>query len=470
MGLSMGTTTVPEGLFRVCRHGRSAAEGYSEEMSRTLIDLAPLRDHPDFRRLWIGSAVSSLGASIAAMTVSLQIFSLTHSSLAVGGVGLVSLVPVMLGGLCGGVVADRCDRRTVALAASSCLWIIAGLIAVQAWAELNSVMVLYALIAAQSFTMPINQAARGAIYPNILPAEVLPKANALNGAVFTLGMMLGPVIGGVMISTLGYEWAYTVEVAVFSIGLWALYRLPPLPPQGDDAASAARGLRSLREGLGFVSRSQVLAGSFLVDIAAMIFTFPLALLPAMALIFSADHETVAGFLSGGAAFGAFLGMLLSGRFTRVTHQGRALLRTYLGVAAGAILAGGGAWATAVFAPGPDTPAAWIGFAVCLVGLMLNGASDSIGMIYRSSILQAAVPDRLRGRLQGVFIVVVSGGPRVGQGLLGAGAQLIGPGAALAAGGAACAVGTLSIGRALPALAAYRAGERADGAADGDERP
>lgn len=420
------------------------------------MDLSPLRKYPDFRRLWTGTAFSTLGFQVSAMAVALQIFAMTHSTFAVGAVGLVSVAPLVLGGLYGGVIADAADRRVVALTASVALWFFSGLIAVQAFLHLDSVAVLYALIACQSFCHPINQAARGAIVPQLVSASRLPAANALNMAASTVSLTLGPMIGGFLVASVGYGWTYLVDVLTFTVGLWALFRLPAQPPvrhQEDEPAS--RGLRSVLEGFAFVRRSPVVAMTFLLDLCAMVFLFPQALFPAMAMVVVGGNEAVAGMLSGTMTFGAFLGTLLSGRFVKVAAQGRALTWSYVGWTAGMMVAGLAIWWVQIGTMRGSIQA-WTGLVVCLLGLMFAGAVDSIGSIYRSTILQVAAPDRMRGRLQGLFIVTVTGGPRIGQGLTGAAGQLAGPGLALVYGAIACGLGVAGLTKKFPQLMAYRA--------------
>lgn len=421
-----------------------------------MMDLTPLRQHSDFRRLWLGTAFSVLGFQVSAMAVSLQIFRVTGSTFAVGAVGLVSVLPLIFGGLWGGVLADTRDRRRVALAASLGLWVLSGLIAAQAFLRLDSIAVLYGLIALQSLLHPINQAARGAIIPNIVGLKRLPAANALNMSASTVALTLGPMLGGFLVAAVGYGWTYLVDVGTFTVGLWALYRLPPQAPQrAEGERPAARGLASVAEGLRFVRSSPVVAMTFMLDLCAMITLFPQALFPAMALVVVGGSEAVAGLLSGTMTLGAFLGTVLSGRVVRVRAQGRALTWTYAGWAAGMLWAGLAMWWVQVGTE-RGSGAAWAGLILALVGLMAAGALDAVGGIYRSTILQVAAPDTMRGRLQGLFIVTVNGGPRLGSGVMGAAGQWAGPGLALVGGAVACGLGVAGLTRRFPQLLAYRA--------------
>lgn len=423
-------------------------------MARLLMDLSPLKKYPDFRRLWMGSAFSTLGFQVTSMAVSLQIFHITGSTFAVGSVGLVAVLPLIIGGLYGGVIADARDRRLVALTVSVILWLVSVLIALQAFLHLENVWVLYGLIAVQSFVHPINQSARGAIIPKVVGLKRLPAANALNMSVNTLATTLGPMLGGFLVAAVGYGWTYAVDVVTFTVGLWALYKLPAQVPEHDGTAPA-RGVKAVIDGFGFVRRSPVISMTFVLDVCAMVFLFPQALFPAMAITVVGGNAAVAGLLSGTMTLGAFLGTLLSGRAVAVTRQGAALTWTYAGWTIGMLWSGASiAWIAVATTPG--TPTAWGGLASCMVGLMVAGASDAVGGIYRSTILQTAAPDTMRGRLQGLFIVTVTGGPRIGSGVMGAAGQWAGPGLALVYGAVACAASVGALSAKFPQLRAYHA--------------
>ncbi|WP_178946007.1 MFS transporter [Kocuria sp. TGY1127_2] len=423
-------------------------------MSKLFMDLTPLRKYPDFRRLWMGSAFSTLGFQVTTMAVSLEIFAITGSTFAVGAVGLVAVLPLIVGGMYGGVIADAMDRRVVALAASLTLWLVSVLIALQAFLHLENVGVLYGLVAVQSFFHPINQSARGAIIPKVVGMKRLPAANALNMSINTLAMTFGPMLGGFLVAAVGYGWTYVVDVVTFTVGLWALYRLPAQRPDHDDAAPS-RGFAAVFEGFRFVRRSPVISMTFLLDLCAMIFLFPQALFPAMAITVVGGNAAVAGLLSGTMTVGAFLGTLLSGRAVAVTRQGAALTWTYAGWTVGMLWSGLAiVWVATGTTPG--SAGAWTGLVLCLLGLMVAGASDAVGGIYRSTILQTAAPDHMRGRLQGLFIVTVTGGPRIGSGVMGAAGQWAGPGMALVYGSIACAASLGALSAKFPQLRGYRA--------------
>ena len=201
-------------------------------MPRLLADLTPLRESRDFRRLWTGTALSAVGTQLTLVAVSLEVYELTQSSLYVGMLGVVGLVPLVLAGLYGGSVVDAYDRRKVALFSAAILWLTTIGIAVQAWLGLESVWLLFALVAVNAGAGGLNHPARSAIIPRLVRPELLPAANALSMITFGIAMAAGPLLAGVLVGQVGYGWTYTIDVVTFTAAMWALYRLDPMPPIG----------------------------------------------------------------------------------------------------------------------------------------------------------------------------------------------------------------------------------------------
>lgn len=399
-------------------------------MAKLLADITPLRESPAFRRLWLGSAVSNIGSQLALVAVSLDVYRLTQDSLYVGLLSIFALVPLVLGGLLGGSIADSHDRRKVALLASSVLWLVGGGLALQAWLQVGNVWLLYGLVAAQSAAQAINQPARSAIIPLLVRKELLPAANALSMVTFGLGMTAGPLLAGVLVAWIGFGWTYTIDVVTFAFAFWALFRLPPMPPA---SGVQKAGLRSVVEGFRFLASRPNLRMTFIIDLVAMILAQPRALLPAIGALMIGGGETTVGILLASTAIGAFLAGLFSGPLGAVRWQGSAVVWSVMGW--GASIAGFGLVVVLAGRSGGDGATLWlIPAAFCCA---LAGIADSVSSVFRNTILQAATPDHLRGRLQGVFIVVVAGGPRVGDMLAGAGTKLLSEGWVLLLGGALC---------------------------------
>ncbi|NKX92634.1 MFS transporter [Sanguibacter hominis ATCC BAA-789] len=417
-------------------------------MPRLLIDTTPLQDSPDFRRLWAGLGLSSLGTQLTLVAVGLEVYALTGSSFAVGGIGIAALVPLVITGLYGGAVLDVHDRRKVALSSAVVLWLVTALLALQAWLDVDQLWVLYALVAVQHGAYGINSPARTAIIPMLVPPRSLPAANALQTLVFNTTLMVGPVVGAMLVARWDYEIAYTIDAVMFLAALWAMLRLPALPPgtvlyahDGDapvvsTAPTRRPGLGAVVEGLRYLSTQPNVRMTFLVDLAAMVLAMPRVLFPAIGVVVLGGGESTTGLLTAAIAVGGVVAGLLSGGLTGIRRQGAMIVWSItvwgLGVAAfGAVLV----------AAGRTTPSHVLvpALVVALVALAVCGAADNVSAIFRQSILQTAAPDDMRGRLQGVFIVVVAGGPRAGDMWLGTQASWWGEGVAALVGGLSCIV-------------------------------
>ena len=388
-----------------------------------LTDVRPLQVSAPYRRLFIGSTVSQLGQQMTNVAVAVQVYQLTHSSFYVGLVGVFALVPLVALGLYGGAIADAADRRTLALLASAGLWAVSMGLAAQAFLGNRSVWVLFGCIAVQSAFYAVNNPARSAMVPRLIGNDLMPAASALNMASFNLGFTFGPVIGALAISWQGFGAAYSIDVVTFSAAYYALLRLPRMPPLED---SPRAGLRSVVDGLRFLGRSPNLRMTFVVDLCAMVLAQPRALFPALAYKVYGGGAAVVGVLQAAPAAGAVVAFLFSGWVSKVRLQGLAIVVAVL------------VYGTAIGGVGL-TRLLWLG----VVFLALSGMADMVSAAYRSTILQVAAPDHLRGRLQRVFIVVVAGGPRAGDFLAGSVASGVGERVALLVGGLACVVGVLT---------------------------
>lgn len=385
---------------------------------RLLADISPLREHPDFRRLWFGNTVSYIGQQMTAMAVALQVYAITGSSFYVGLVGLCSLVPLIVFGLYGGAVADAVDRRRLglvtALGATLCSAVLAG----AAFGHLRSVGLLYAVVALQAVCFAMNSPARSSMIPRLLPPERLPAANALASLAGGVGQMAGPMLGAVLVGAWGYQAAYGVDVLAFTASLYAMWRLPTMLPGAGDGA--ARRRPSVMEGLRYLAARPNLRTTFVSDLAAMVLAQPRVLFPAVAGLWFGGGTGTVGLLAAAPAVGALLGSVFSGWLGRVKRQGLAVL----------VAVGSWGAAVAVFGLTRDL---WLG----LFFLALAGCADTVSMVFRNTMLQSAAPDDMRGRLQGVFLVVVVGGPRLGDFLAGSTADLFTPTVAVVGGGLAC---------------------------------
>lgn len=404
-------------------------------MPKIFADVTPLKESPAFRRLWIGNGLSSIGTQLTVVAVSLEIYHLTGSTLSVGMLGLVALIPLVFAGLYGGAIADAHDRRKVALYSSAVLWIVSICIALQAWLSLENVWILYALIAVQSAAAGVNGSARSAIVPRLVRPDLLPSANALSMIVMGLGTTIGPLMAGILVANVGFAWTYTVDVLTFTASLWALFKLPPLPPlalQGGGEVQRA-GFKSVLEGFAFLGSRKNVRMTFLVDMCAMVFALPRALLPAIGAVWLGGGEQTAGILLASIAAGSFLAAMFSGPLGGVRRQGLAVVWSITLWGAAIVALGGAVLAGGHTHDGVTSP--WLVGAVA--ALVVAGVADTISSVFRSTILQSATPDHLRGRLQGIFVVVVTGGPRLGDVFSGSVGQWRGEGWAAVIGGLLC---------------------------------
>ncbi|NUK37425.1 MFS transporter, partial [Streptomyces lunaelactis] len=378
--------------------------------------LTPLRTSVHYRRLWFGNTISWVGQGMTALAISLQVYDITRSTFAVGLVGLCSLVPLVAFGLYGGAIADTVDRRKLGLVSASGSAVLSAGLAVAALAGYHRVWFLYAIVALQAVCAAVNSPARSAMVPRLLPPEQLPAANALSSMMVTSGTLIGPMLGGLIVGFAGYQTAYLIDAVAFSASLYAMWRLPSMRPERTAGAKRA----SVLDGLRFLATRPNLRMTFFSDFCAMILAHPRALFPAVAVLWYDGDARTTGMLVAAPALGALLGGVFSGWQGRIRRHGLAILLAV------------GAWGTAIAVFGL-TRNLWLG----LFFLALAGAADTVSMVFRNTMMQAAAPDEMRGRLQGVFIVVVAGGPRLGDFLAGSVAGLTSPTVAVTGGGIAC---------------------------------
>ena len=400
-----------------------------------LADTQPLRESPPFRRLMIGSTVSFLGSSMTSFALVLQIYELTHSSAAVGAIGLAQAIPALVVGLYGGSLADAVDRRRLVLATSSCLTVVSAVFAVQAFLSLGQVWLLYALAAVQSGLQSVDGPARRTFLPRLLPAERVTAGVALSQVSGYVTFLFGPALAGAITVAAGLRVCYLIDAVSFAAAMYSVARLPAMPPEG---GLARPGLRAAAEGLRYVRSQPILTAAFLFDLDATLFGLPVALFPALnAERFGGSPQTL-GLLSTALAAGGLLGSVLSGPAGRLPAKARAMLVTV--VIWGAAITGFGF--ARVF---------WL----ALLLLVLAGAADTTTVIFRGSIVQHITPDRLRGRVSAVDYIVGAGIPRLGNFEAGSVAAITSPGFSAVSGGVVTVVGALLIRLAFPAVARYR---------------
>ncbi len=390
------------------------SRGLRALLERHAVDTRPLRI-PEYRRILVGQGTSFIGSMLTQVAVPVQIWALTESPLYVGFVGLAGLVPIVVFGLYGGAIADAVDRRVLYLWSSVGGWVVTLALLAQTLLDLQNIWLILALVFVQSGMFAVASSARGAIIPRIVPTELVPAANTLNFTVGNVGQVAGPLIAGLLlVLPNGFALAYAADALLFTAALYSVLRLPSIPPQGEVRRP---DMRAVAEGLRFIAVRPVLVMSFAVDIAAMVLAMPRSLFPAVA---DDRFGGQVGPLYAAIAIGAVIAGLSSGWIGRVRRQGRALTLAIVG------------WGAAVAVSG------LVGQLWLVVALLaLAGAFDLVSAVYRQTILQTYAPDEMRGRMQGVFIAVVAGGPRLGDVRAGATAAVTNPTFSWVAGGVAC---------------------------------
>ncbi|MET0801589.1 MAG: MFS transporter [Actinomycetota bacterium] len=358
-----------------------------------LVDVTPLKISRDFRRLFIGRSISDFGDEIVAVVVPFQVYEITGSTLAVGLIGLVELVPVLVFPILGGAFADALERRRLTITTHAILAALSALMAVNAFLDEPLLWPLYvfAFISAGLYTF--NRPGLDTWPARLLARDLLPSANALEAGFGTLDSMLGPVAAGILLFTIAPGGAFAFDAVTFLIVIAQIARMRPSPPSDDDNEVS---WEAIKDGFRFLKGRRTLQSVFLVDLNAMVFGFPIALFPAVAQRLGGD-EVVLGLLYAAPAAGSFLATMLSGRAKHVRRQGRAILAAVL------------VWGAAIVVFGLSES---VGLSLAM--LAVAGAGDMVSGIYRTTILQAAVEDRLRGRLDGIGMAVWATGPSLGN--------------------------------------------------------
>lgn len=418
-------------------------------MAGFLADTTPLRT-PDFRRLWLAGIVTVIGANLTIFAVPVQLYALTQNSAYVGLSGLFALVPLVVFGLWGGAWADAMDRRLLLVIASIGLAVSSVLLWVQAALGLNNVWVVLGLLSVQQAFFAINSPTRSASIPRMVPPEQLPAANSLNMTVMQFGAIVGPLLAGVLLHFVDLSTLYAIDAIACIAPIVATFQLAKMPPTGTAQGASKWGFAAVLDGFRYLAGNRVVLMSFVVDLIAMIFGMPRALFPQMA------HESFGGPVEGGSAMaylsaaiavGAVAGGVFSGWLPRISRQGLAVVIAI--VVWGVAMVGFGLAAGS--ASGHAGTVLWIALAFLAIG----GAADMVSSAFRSTILQQAASDDVRGRLQGVFTVVVAGGPRLADTIHGASAAVVGTTVAAVGGGGLVVVGVVVAALLVPAFVRYR---------------
>ena len=398
------------------------------------VDITPLRRHRDFRLLFIGRFVSFFGSMISGVALPYQVYQLTHNVLIVGVLGVVEFGPILVFAFIGGALADARDRRTMVLLSEVALLVCSAVLVGNALLARPQVWLLFVITAAWGVLDALQRPSLDAMLPRLVDRNELTAAGALGGLRGTLGQILGPALGGVLIAAFGLPITYGVNTATFVVGLVCLLLMRAVPPPAD---AERPSLRRVVEGLRYARSRQELLGTYFVDMIAMFFGMPMALFPAIAQ--NLGGPKVLGLLYAAPAVGSFVFSATSGWTGRVHRHG-------MGVIVAAV-----AWGFAIIGFGfaPSLPVAFF-------FLALAGAADMMSGIFRGVIWNQTIPDSLRGRLASIEMLSWSSGPALGNFEAGVVASIFNVRVSVVSGGVLCVVGCVLCALALPLFRAYDA--------------
>jgi len=405
--------------------------------SRLRADVTPLRESRDFRLLYASRTITALGTQATEVALLVQARQLTGSTFAVGLLGAVEVVPLVVFGLYGGVLADRFDRRKLMVWCEATLGVCAALLMLNALAPRPMIWPLFVVTGLMMAAAALQRPSLDASIPRVIPRDQLIAASALLSMSQNVSVIAGAALGGVLAAGPGPQWVYGLDTVSFVASFCFLWLVRPLPAVTGEQSPAGPGLRSILDGLAYARGRPDLLGSYLADLAAMILAYPNALFPFMAAELHADWAV--GLMFAAPSVGAIAVTVVSGWMSHVRRHGLA------------IAAAAAAWGLLItgFGLAPD-------IGVALACLVLAGAADMVSGIFRAALWNQTIPDALRGRLAGVELLSYGIGPSVGQIRAGAVAGVTSARFSLASGGLLCvgAVGLVCL--ALPSFTGYRA--------------
>jgi MFS family permease len=403
-----------------------------------LVDLEPVRLDRDFRMLWLGQMVNGLGRQVTVVALPYELWQLTHSSLSIGLLALVQLVPILVFSLGGGAVADAVDRRRLLIGTQVLLALASLCLTVLAAQPTPPIVAFYVIAFFAAGIGAVDQPTRTSAIPRLVPRERLPAAIAVNWLSGQTVSVAGPVAAGILIATAGVPAAFAFDVITFMASLAALFLIAPIPPH---PGAARPSLRSITEGLRFARDRRIVMATFAIDLDAMIFGMPSSLFPQLALTVFNTGAAGYGFLNAAPALGAFVGAAFSGWIVGIRRPGRGVVVAVAG------------WGGAIVAFGLLTAS----FPLALFFLAVAGAADVVSAVLRASIVQLVTPDQIRGRVSSIHSLVVTSGPRLGDAEAAGVAAIAGAQFSVVSGGLMCLFGLLFVVRRFPELLGYEHG-------------
>jgi transmembrane secretion effector len=407
------------------------------------VDRTPFKVSRDYRRIWWAELLSQVGSQITVVAVFIQVYRLTKSPAALGIVGLVQLVPLTVATIVGGPLIDRLDRRKILLVTQLGLVAMSAVLLAGSTLQRTPLWLVYLPVGLAAGFSGVASPTRGSIVPNLIPIELLSSAVALNQIMWNAAMVAGPALGGIIVATSkthGLTFAYTADVVSFAATIYVTLRLQSQIPK-DHAEQPSTGARAIRDAFRFLRGKRVLQATFVVDLVAMIFGLPRALFPILAVTQFHKGPAIVGALFSSVAIGAVVGASTAGWVTHIRRQGLAVLVAV------------SLWGASIALFGLVHV-----LALAFVLLAAAGAADVISAVFRGTILQSTVTDAFRGRLTAIHILVVTGGPRLGDLEAGLVASAFTPTISVVSGGLACIAGVFVIAALIPQFARYRVGD------------
>lgn len=414
-----------------------------------------MRTSPAYARFWTSGVAGGIGTQLTAVAIGIHVYELSGgSTIAVALVGGFALVPMIVMGVVGGTIVDAFDRRRVLIAASAVAFAAPLGIAALAWLDVDTLWPYYVFTTLSSTVGSLVGAARFAIHPRLVERRLLPAVAAWSGLSAGLQVAVGPALAGILVATVGFAWTYTIDVALFLVGFWGIVSLPPIRPEGTSRV----GLTALGEGLAFLRGARNLRTAIALHIASYAFGRSYAILPAVGALVVGGGATTVGILAAAGAVGVIVSGLLSGPLGSVRRHGRAIALATLGHAGTVSAFGALLWLFSVD-PAADPRRPDLVILVSLGGvLVLAGVAENLAGIFRTTMMQSATPDLVRGRLQGLYTLVLTAGPRVGDLFAGTVAALVALWFPSLVGGVLIAVVALAVLRLRPAFRQYDARE------------
>ena len=401
-------------------------------MRKYAIDLSPLKKYRDFKLLFTAGLFSYFGSMITFVALPFQVKELTGSFWAVGLIGVVEIIPLIVFGLYGGVLADYLDRKKMIWFTEFGTLIATSILLINSLQEKPSVILIFVIAAIFAALSGLKRPSQDAILPRLVNHDDLPSASALMSLRWQFGGIVGPSVGGIIIASYGAGAAYFIDCLTFVISLALIWQVRSVPPLDKSTPPSIAGLM---EGINYAFKRKDLLGTYVVDLAAMFLAMPMALFPFWADEIGAPYAL--GFFYSSITFGAVLVTLLSGWMRNYPHHGRAVIFGALG------------WGVAIVAAGSSNS-----LVLVITCLVIAGAFDQVSALFRGFIWNQSIPDELRGRLAGIEMLSYLLGPLGGQARAGGMAAMSSLKTSIVGGGLLC-IGFVSlIAAVMPKFRSY----------------